>query len=60
MAWKVGDEVQLKSGSPIMTVAEPPTTDAAGAPIVLCAWFDKGEKKVDAFHPDSLKAYVKR
>lgn len=37
-AFKPGDQVQLKSGGPIMTVSKYDSYD--GEPMVVCQWFD--------------------
>jgi len=50
--FKSGDQVQLKSGGPIMTVEH-----YASEKAVLCIWFEKGEgdKKSATFNEDTLK-----
>ena len=52
--FKVGDEVQLKSGGPIMTVAQ-----YSGEKMVTCIWFEggKGDKKSDSFVENTLKKF---
>lgn len=40
---KPGDVVQLKSGSPLMTVASVRDDD------VVCSWFEKSKNKKDVF-----------
>ena len=53
MSVKVGDQVELKSGGPPMTV------DFVGEVSVKCKWFD-GDRKLQTgnFQPDSLKPWV--
>ena len=53
MTFNKGDVVQLKSGSPLMTVAEARTSSGN----VMCVWFDGNEKKQDYFAPESLQIY---
>ena len=53
--FKTGDQVQLKSGGPIMTVEK-----YAGENTVTCIWFEgggKGDKKSDKFIEDTLKPF---
>jgi len=52
--FKTGDEVQLKSGGPIMTVEK-----YSGEHMVVCIWFEggKGDKKSDSFLEDTLKPF---
>ena len=47
--FKAGDEVQLKSGGPKMTIE---TLDGDGA---FCIWFSGLDKKSDLFEPATLK-----
>jgi uncharacterized protein YodC (DUF2158 family) len=54
MAFKVGDTVQLKSGSPRMTVTVVGTT-TDGKEIVECAWFDGTQRQNGSFPPDALR-----
>ena len=50
--FKNGDEVQLKSGGPIMTIQYIDSEIET----ISCSWFDgKRELKNGSFHPDSLK-----
>ena len=50
--FKIGDLVQLRSGSPLMTVKKYESTDEAE---VTCQWFDKNEELQEkAFHQDTL------
>ncbi len=51
--FKVGDEVILKSGGPVMTVQEVEDTDT-----VVCQWFVDGKKlEYGSFPMASLKRY---
>jgi len=53
MTFKIGDTVQLKGGSPIMTV----TGLVKG--MVGCTWFDNtGNEKTSAYPEESLTLYV--
>jgi uncharacterized protein YodC (DUF2158 family) len=54
MAFKVGDTVQLKSGSPRMTVTLVGTT-AEGKEIVECAWFDGTQRQNGSFPSEALR-----
>jgi uncharacterized protein YodC (DUF2158 family) len=54
MAFKVGDTVQLKSGSPRMTVTVVGAT-ADGKEIVECAWFDGTQRQNDSFPSEALR-----
>jgi uncharacterized protein YodC (DUF2158 family) len=55
--WKVGDEVQLKSGGPIMTVIKVGTYE--GEPGVVCTWFGKDNKpERHLFPPAALLRYA--
>src|ERR1700730_9576664 len=54
MAFKVGDTVQLKSGSPRMTVTVVGMT-ADGREVVECAWFDGTQRQNGSFPPDALR-----
>ena len=47
----VGDEVQLKSGGPIMTI------EKILGNIATCVWFDKNDLKRGAFQLETLKPY---
>lgn len=57
--FKVGDVVQLNSGSPLMTVHEVGDYSHSGGPKqgVLCVWFDDKKKVQDLFHEDALGLY---
>jgi uncharacterized protein YodC (DUF2158 family) len=46
----IGDTVQLKSGGPMMTVAEIGPTE------VWCVWFEGKSKRGDNFPPEVLRA----
>lgn len=50
--WNVGDQVQLKSGGPVMTV----DGSSQDSPTVRCVWFADGNLAKSMFHVDSLKA----
>ena len=54
MGFKVGDTVQLKSGSPRMTVTDVGIT-ADGKEMVACAWFDGTQRQNDSFPADALR-----
>src|ERR1700692_3845565 len=54
MPFKVGDTVQLKSGSPRMTVTVVGMS-ADGKEVVECAWFDGTLRPNGAFPPDTLR-----
>jgi uncharacterized protein YodC (DUF2158 family) len=57
--WKTGDQVQLISHSPVMTV-ESEFQTLEGKQMVQCTWFTKeGERKTEAFLPDTLKAFTR-
>lgn len=49
--FKVGDEVQLKSGGPVMTVTN------IGTASLQCTWFKDDEVKREAFPEEALEAY---
>jgi uncharacterized protein YodC (DUF2158 family) len=51
---KLGDQVQLISGGPVMTVDKLSVHGRDNA--VLCVWFDGGAVKSQAFSPESLQA----
>lgn len=52
--FKTGDQVQLRSGGPIMTVEK-----YSGEKMVACIWFEggRGDKKSDNFLEDTLKPF---
>jgi uncharacterized protein YodC (DUF2158 family) len=52
--FKVGDIVNLKSGSPMMTVTRVGTTN--GEPTVWCVWFLESEQKSGTFPPGALES----
>jgi uncharacterized protein YodC (DUF2158 family) len=54
MVFKVGDTVQLKSGSPRMTVTAVGMT-ADGKEMVECVWFDGTQRQNGTFPPDALR-----
>jgi uncharacterized protein YodC (DUF2158 family) len=54
MTFKIGDTVQLKSGSPRMTVTVIGMT-ADGKEVVECAWFDGTQRQNGSFPPDALR-----
>ncbi|HLH95239.1 MAG TPA: DUF2158 domain-containing protein [Xanthobacteraceae bacterium] len=54
MGFKVGDTVQLKSGSPRMTITVIGTT-ADGKQVIECAWFDGTQCLNSSFPPDALR-----
>jgi uncharacterized protein YodC (DUF2158 family) len=54
MGFKIGDTVQLKSGSPRMTVTDVGTT-ADGKELVACAWFDGTQRQSGSFPTDALR-----
>jgi uncharacterized protein YodC (DUF2158 family) len=54
MGFKVGDTVQLKSGSPRMTVTLVGLA-ADGKEVVECAWFDGTQRQNGSFPPEALR-----
>jgi uncharacterized protein YodC (DUF2158 family) len=58
-AFNKGDVVQLKSGGPIMTVAELGDFTYGGGPEhgVKCIWFDRGRQEHALFDSAVLKHY---
>jgi uncharacterized protein YodC (DUF2158 family) len=54
MAFKIGDTVQLKSGSPRMTVIVIGMS-ADGKEHVECAWFDGSQRQNGSFPIDALR-----
>jgi len=54
MGFKIGDTVQLKSGSPRMTVTVVGTTPD-GKEVVECAWFEGTHRQSGTFPPDALR-----
>jgi uncharacterized protein YodC (DUF2158 family) len=57
MAFKAGELVKLKSGSPLMTVSH--IGHAGGKEAVWCVWFEKNEQRSAAFPPETLEAAKK-
>ncbi len=57
MSFQIGDTVQLKSGSPLMTVTNQGTQ--GGKAVIFCAWFEKSDKHEAAFPPEALVAAKK-
>ena len=49
-AFKVGDVVQLKSGGPLMTIAE-----VRGDEQCRCSWFLNGKRFQEMFNKDELE-----
>jgi uncharacterized protein YodC (DUF2158 family) len=54
MGFKIGDTVQLKSGSPRMTVTLVGLA-ADGKEIVECAWFDGTQRQSGSFPTEALR-----
>jgi uncharacterized protein YodC (DUF2158 family) len=54
MGFKIGDTVQLKSGSPRMTVTDVDVT-ADGKELAACAWFDGTQRQSGSFPTDALR-----
>jgi uncharacterized protein YodC (DUF2158 family) len=50
--WKIGDQVQLKSGGPVMTVQEKMTS----SPSYRCQWFAGKKLESGVFPSESLRA----
>jgi len=58
--FKKGDLVELKSGGPVMTVAEVGDFTSTGlADGVKCIWFDRGRREQAVFDSAVLKAHEK-
>lgn len=57
MAFKIGDRVQLNSGSPIMTVTGPPK-DSQGGQLINCTWFDGYTERQGTYPAEALAHYV--
>lgn len=56
MTLKIGDTVQLKSGSPVMTVTGF-VPESSGKQLLKCTWFDKTDnERAAAYPPEALKA----
>jgi len=54
MTFKVGDVVKLKSGGPLMTVANPNAT-AGGHAVIGCTWFDGKTPHAEMFPAETLE-----
>jgi uncharacterized protein YodC (DUF2158 family) len=54
MAFNKGDVVQLKSGSPLMTVTNPSAV-AGGHAVVSCTWFVGDKVEAGVFPAETLK-----
>ena len=52
--FKIGDEVQLKSGGPVMTVDSEAGVDGR----MDCVWFDNKKLQRASFNPGALDAYT--
>jgi uncharacterized protein YodC (DUF2158 family) len=60
MTFKIGDKVQLKGGSPIMTVTGL-GKGAGGKPTVSCTWFDSTDNEKSGTYPvDALEHYSEK
>jgi uncharacterized protein YodC (DUF2158 family) len=58
MTFKIGDKVQLKGGSPIMTVTGL-GTGARGKPTVSGTWFDSTDNEKSGTYPvEALALYA--
>lgn len=56
MVFQVGNEVRLKSGGPVMTVAGPDTVMGEPTGDLRCTWFDnQGVVQSNGFHPEMLE-----
>lgn len=53
MTLKIGDVVQLKSGSPRMTVTK--LGLVGGSEAIICSWFDGMQQHHGSFPPDALE-----
>ena len=53
--FKVGDLVQLKSGSPTMTASGVGHDEIAKCVMVVCTWFERGGLRVHSFNPFILR-----
>jgi uncharacterized protein YodC (DUF2158 family) len=51
--FKIGDEVQLKTGGPSMTVEAELESGK-----LVCVWFEKNTPKKDVFVKETLKKYT--
>ena len=60
MQYKIGDQVELISGGPAMTVTR--VTDnplGADGPSVICCWFASGKREEGEFPAAALKPTIK-
>lgn len=61
MEFQPGDEVQLKSGGPVMTVERTGKDQRTQDDVVFCVWFHtEGKKQIlsrDNFIPATIKKY---
>lgn len=53
--FKIGDTVQLKSGSPLMTVTSVSDNPMVGTPGCTCMWFVDGKPEHFFFPFDALE-----
>lgn len=53
MPFSAGDQVQLKSGGPVMTVVK-----YGDSGYVLCRWFDGNTPRSESFLEPELRPYV--
>ena len=58
MALNVGDTVQLKSGSPAMTVADV-YTDDKGVWVAKCVWFSETQDRSAVYPVSVLREVIK-
>lgn len=56
-AFKPGDQVQLKSGGPVMTVENVGDYSPGPNPGVVCIWFSNMEVMTRVFSPETLDHY---
>jgi uncharacterized protein YodC (DUF2158 family) len=52
MPFKIGDAVQLKGGSPIMTITAA-GKDPDGKPRFTCTWFDDRQDEKTSVYPEA-------
>jgi len=58
MTFKIGTPVQLKGGSPIMTITST-VIDGQGKNHFVCTWFDAADKEqTSSYPPEALRAYT--
>lgn len=55
-SFKIGDQVQLISGGPAMTVT---SETASSSGHIFCSWFSGKKHETGHFPPDALKPFVK-